>query len=151
MRLSQYLFCCVVFTLAALTGCSSTEYKHTDLVNQIVRFRPGYAGLTHRICSKKKWNGDCENWDIIEYSIRGQAGRMRFVELGFICIVGGRRFKIDPDWPQLARYGVKDNGWFQPKTREIVETMDYKDVQKLVDAGTYCYSERTYPDGIPFQ
>ena len=145
------IWCLFVLAICmAFVGCASTPMPHNDLINQIVRMRPGYAGLTHRICAKKKWTGECTNWDLIEYQIRNQEGRMRFIDLGFICMVGGRRFKLDPNLPQFVRYGDVDHGWFSPKTTEIVETLSYKDVQKMVDAGTYCFSERVYPDGIPF-
>jgi hypothetical protein len=151
MRAMNYAFMglMLVIWFFIVTGCAGQVYPHGDIMNQILRMRNGYSGLTHRVCAEKNWLGDCKKWDIIEYQIRNKEGRMRFIDLGFVCSVGGRRYKLNPDLPEFVRYQTKTCFLCTPQT-VIVERLDYTKPQKFIDAGTFCYSERVYPDGIDF-
>lgn len=139
------LFFCFIFASCA------TVYPHSALVDQIVAYRPNHSGLTHQVCSKYDWKQDCLNMDLIDYDMQDAATRKRFVDNGFVCSIGGRRFKIDPDNPRFVRYKQNKNCFLFICTNGdtvINEWILASDTQKLLDGHTRCYSERTYPGGL---
>ena len=130
------------------TGWSGTK-EHKPLLQQIVKMRTGYKGLTHKTCVEFDWFGQCEKKTVMEYDMNDAAVRARFVELNFVCDLGGRRYKIDPAAPQFVRYDRVKRCWFCEKKTEKTEPMPYSDTQKLLDGDLTCWSEREYPAGIP--
>lgn len=154
-------FLLVLFaTLCALafltSGCASVKEgwsgkkEHKPLLEQIVRMRAGYPkGPTNRACLETDWWGKCSHVDTLEYDFYDAAVRARFVELNFVCELGGRRYKIDPDAPQFVRYQRKRKCWlFCPEETTKVEPVPLSDTQRLLDGALTCYSERSYPTGI---
>lgn len=143
----------VAFSMA-LTGCSSIKEgwsgtrEHKPLLEQIVRMRTGHKGLTHKTCVELDWWGKCSNSTLLEYDLNDAKVRARFIELGFVCELGGRRYKIDPDAPQFVRYRRKRPCWLCHEETTKVEPVPFKETQKLLDAALVCYSERTYPAGL---
>lgn len=128
----------------------SGKKEHKPLLEQIVRMRKGFPnGPTNRTCLELDWWGKCSHVDTVEYDFRDAAVRARFVELNFVCELGGRRYKIDPDAPQFVRYQRRRKCWlFCPEETLKVEPVPLSDTQRLLDGALTCYSERTYPSGI---
>lgn len=149
------LFIALFLSAILASGCASVKNgwsgtkEHAPLIEQIVRVRKGYRGLTHQTCVEFDWWGKCSKMTVIEYDMMDAAVRERFVQNAFICQFGGRRYKIDPELPQIVRYQRSRNCWlFCPEVTEKVEPVPFVEVQKLLDGALTCYSERTYPSGI---
>lgn len=131
-----------------LTGCAGQVNPHAPLFKQIVRMRLGHRGLTHQVCSEKNWIGQCQKMDLIEYDLSSAEIRKQFVELQFICKVGGSRYKIDPDQPRFVRF-KRVREWFLAPEKLVVDAqIPITATDRLVNGGTFCYSEKAYPDGL---
>lgn len=131
-----------------LTGCAGQVYPHAPLYEQIVRFRVGHKGPTHQVCLEKGWKGDCQKFDLIEYDLNSAAIRKGFVDLSFICKIAGSRYKIDLDQPRFVRF-KRERKWFlAPEETVIEKEIPYSSTQFLINAATFCYSEKAYPDGV---
>lgn len=133
----------------ALTACSSTQLNpHAPLYKQIVRMRVGHKGLTHQICAEKDWLGRCQKFDLIEYDLNSAEIRKGFVDLQFICLIAGSRYKIDLDQPRFIRI-KRYREWFLGPEKTVVEKqISYSNTQFLINGATFCYSEKAYPDGV---
>lgn len=146
-----WLACAIAMLFVAymLTGCAGgTLNPHAPLFKQIVRMRVGHAGLTHQICAEKNWVGQCQKFDLIEYDLNSAAIRKGFVDFQFICMIANSRYKIDLDQPRFVRF-KRIRKWFLAPEETVVEKeIAYKDTQFLINAGTFCYSEKAYPEGI---
>lgn len=133
---------------AALKNGAGEVREHRPLLEQIVRMRPGHKGLTHQTCISFNYWGDCTASTLIEYDLADKATRQRFVENLFVCRIGGRRFKIDPDAPQFVRYQRKRPWFLAPEETKIIEAVPAAATQRLLDGRTECWSEKAYPSGI---
>lgn len=135
-------------------GCSSVKQgwsgtrEHKPLLEQIVRMRSGHKGITHQTCVELDWWGKCSKSTLLEYDLNDAQVRARFIALGFVCELGGRRYKIDPDAAQFVRYQRKRPCWLCKEETTKVEPVPFKETQKLLDAALVCYSERVYPSGL---
>lgn len=137
-----------------VVGCASVKqgwsgtYSHRPLLEQIVRMRPGYKGLTHQICAERDWFGECKRMDLVEYNLQDQKVRANFVALQFRCKIGGYRYKFYDGGPYFARYKRQKKCWLCKTETVIEKTIPMSNTQYLIDAGTYCWSEQAYPDGV---
>jgi hypothetical protein len=130
-------------------GCVSQGSPRSEVSHQIMKPRDGYKGLTNQICLQYKFAGGCEKYDVVEYDLNDAKVRSDLISFGFVCKIAGRRFKIDPDQAGFARYEAKRACWlFCKKKVEIVERVPVSNYKYLIDAGTVCYSERVYTDGL---
>lgn len=132
-----------------LSACAGNPVApHAPLFKQIVRMRVGHAGLTHQVCAEKNWLGACQKFDLIEYDLSSAAIRKGFVDFQFICMVAGSRYKIDPDQPRFVRFKTVQDWFLAPKRLVVDKEIPSSNSQLLINAGTFCYSEKAYPDGV---
>jgi hypothetical protein len=144
--MKNYVF---VWILLILTGCATTPNEHREFFKEVLSFRDGYKGLTNKICVDRRWDDKCLNWSISEYSLENPEVRKGLIDMSFVCKVAGRRFKIDPDQPGLARYKEDRPCWLCKKETTIVERISLKDnLPYLIAAATICYSQNFYTDGM---
>ena len=139
----------LLYTLLALPliSCQTSEraLRH-PLSNQILKPRVGHSGLTNNACEEKDSTGKCTKEGIKEYSFDDQTFRDSVNKLGFICNVGGRRFKICLDKPGLCRFSyIKKGALFWKKTKMNEEYIPSLNYQYLLDANTKCFSKEVYP------
>lgn len=137
--------CWLAFTL---TGCAGQTYPHAPLFKQIVRMRPGHSGLTHQVCAERDWLGKCKKFDLLEYDLQNAEVRAQLSELEFICKVAGSRYKIDKDQPRLIRIKYERKCWLCKKEPVVEKAIMWNATNILLDSGTFCYSEKAYPDGL---
>lgn len=146
----------IAAALFLLSGCATVKegfggvYYHKPLLKQILRAREGFKGLTNRICAEKNWFGECTKYDIVAYDLEQKGVRDDLVALQFRCVIGGKRYKIDPVAPQFIRYryptecflGVWpcDRGELQKVSPISVTKTDY-----LISANAVCWSHKAYP------
>ena len=132
-----------------LTSCSGTQLNpHAPLFKQIVRMRVGHKGLTHQVCAEKDWVGRCQKFDLLEYDLNSAAIRKGFVDFQFICLIANSRYKIDLDQPRFVRFKRIRKWFLAPEETVIEKELPYSNTQFLINAGTFCYSEKAYPDGL---
>ena len=117
--------------LSAFVGCVSVpqSYPRGDLAHQILHVRTG-LGLSSRTVV-----------DVVRYDLADQGMRKQFGDLGFVCKLGGRRFEVCPDQPGFCRYTYSG---FWPFRSQHVEYVAQVEEQRLVQAGTVCFSKRVY-------
>lgn len=136
------LFLALACLLVLATSCGTApQYPRHPLVEQILKPRQGYTGLTNRACKNYNEKNECTVWEIIEYKLEDPVFRATATKLGIICNVAGKRFKICPDHPALCRITYK--GFiFKTKKTDYLPITDY---QFLIDANTRCMSLESYP------
>lgn len=124
--------------LFLLSSCATS--KASPLIEQEMRFRPGHDGPTHQWCSKTLL-GACLERSIIEYKFQDPETFERLMEVQLVCKVGEKRFRICDGGlcttervPTLTVFGIP----WKWETKVIEKIQVPKDVQRLIDAGTYC-------------
>jgi hypothetical protein len=138
-----------VWALTALDGCSSVIRSENPLLKQVLKYRPGHQGLTHHACTEIDGFGNCKSWVDSEKDPRDIEVRKQLIDLGFRCLIGGKRYKLDPDAPQYVRYKTSSDCWLFCKSHtDKVDPIPMDPAQRFIDSGTECYSEQAYPDGI---
>lgn len=150
--ITMILCVALMFVFALLSSCANEEFGTNPLSKQIVRFRQGHKGPTHQVCSERNFWGTCLKHDDTEYDLTNIEVRRSFRTLGFICIVGGQpigksRFKIDDQTPQLVHLDVTNTCWLC-NPQKVYTYFSFEKPQFLIDAGTVCYSENSYPNGV---
>lgn len=131
-----------------LTSCAGQTYPHAPMFKQIIRMRAGHSGLTHQVCAEKDWMGRCQKFDLLEYDLSSADIRKQLVDLEFICKVAGSRFKIDRDAPRLIRIRWDKPCWLCKREPVVDKAILWSATPYLLNAGTFCYSEKAYPDGL---
>lgn len=132
-----------------LGGCALFQtkpeiYPAHELVKELLVPRENHKGLTNANCAAFDDSGKCTNfvirdWDLEDANIRTQLNR-----LNFICTVGLKRYKVCQDKPGLCRITSVKSCWLcAPKPIEE-DYIPQSDVQKLLNAGTQCFSEDIY-------
>lgn len=135
----------ILLSLLLFGACASEPvliYRH-ELADQILKPREGYKGLTNRACTSYK-DGKCSSYVVEDRLLEDAQFRETVNKLGFICNVGGRRFKVCQDKPGLCRIWFTDCGLFCRKKRheEYVPASNYR---FLLDAKTRCFAKDKYP------
>lgn len=124
-------------------GCATLPkpyVKHT-LIDQILRPRPGYTGLTNSHCALWE-NDECKKVEIEERQLTPEF-RIMANDFKFICNIGGRRFKICLDKEGFCRLEeVPSCLLCKTKTKEIF--IPITDYQYLLDANTKCFNKEKY-------
>ena len=141
----------VLFVGLTVLHCA-TSYPEKDLVSQILRARAEFPGyLTNTSC--EKYVGDeCKGgYKLSSYDLKDPVVREKLVRLDFICSVGGRRFKIDPDKPGFVRLNQieKCARWdvLHVFCQRVVE-QEFLGIEPwdfLVDADVRCFQKNRYP------
>lgn len=126
--------------LVSLVSCAT--YNHGALIEQELRFRPGYKGLTHAVNDEFLWIR--YNFRIVEYDFLNPADLRRLREIKLVCKVGERRFHVCADRPGLCS-NFKDEKTFLgiPLDTELQsEVLGFPDdLQVLIDTNTYCAAQ----------
>lgn len=125
--------------IVGLWGCVTEELSRSPLLAQILRPRPGYEGLTHKMCVKKDILGSCK-----AYEITGYPATKDFVDelnsLHFVCKAGKKRTKpcFQKSFGICHHYST---GWAFWK-KETVEFTDFKsNYDKLINSTLVCFSQ----------
>lgn len=130
----------ILLVLCLLTNCASREaLPPNPLYKQILKVRAGHDGLTNSYC--KKYNGNtCEDLHIEVYSLKDPAIRYLIgVELGFVCSIAGKRYKVCYDKEGFCRFHYEKTGLFSKK---LVETyMPLHPLEYHVRADTKCVTK----------
>lgn len=132
--------------LAACAGVPDFVPRHV-FIDQILTPRRGMVGLTNRACSGADEKGACKGFDIVEYKLDDEQTRKDFNTLGFICNIGGRRFKVCMDKPGFCRisYKKKCTLGIVCHTKLLEEYLPVADYEFLLKAKTRCFQKDTYP------
>lgn len=132
-----------VLMLIFVASCSSQIYYKHELVQQILKPRTGFKGLTNRICLE--YNGPvCKRPVITEYLFEDQMFRNSVNKLGFICKVASKRYKICIDKPGLCRISYKRSGFLNLGRERLEDYLPASNYQYLIDAGTKCFQKAEY-------
>ena len=144
MRTSFYFsFLCFSLWLFLLLLSSCTTLEHGPLIDQELRFRPGYDGLTHATCLEFLDTG-CIRQSVVSYSFQDPSTLKRLRDVRLICKVGERRFHVCPDKPALCSNFEEIKEFLGiPYTTKLVTEILYvpEDMKTLLDAGTYCAAQ----------
>jgi hypothetical protein len=134
-----YLF--VVLFLFA--GCVSRDiYPRHVLIDQILVPRANHSDLTNRACMG--YEGDkCIKEEVVDYDMDDDETRKRLNQLGFICKIAGKRYKVCMDKPGFCRMSYKKKNWFA-KPQRYESFIPITDYQFLIDAKTRCFNKERY-------
>lgn len=136
-----------LFFLVFLNGCASRppEYSRPALASQILHPRPGYKGLTSSTC-KYDDKGKCV-LDIFDYDLNDKEVRKELRDLGFICRIQGRIYRIAQEIPGLI-WEKYDQSCFLMfcGSRKVIDqdVILISEYQRLLNAETVCYSWQKY-------
>lgn len=141
------------FLLLLLLGCATTPelFPEQPLADQRLKLRTDRVGeLTYSVClAKDPKTGHCTNQVIKGIDLRKESERKRLNDLNFVCNLNGDRFKICKDSAGLCEIGRKKECTlviFCKETPVVVRRIDaVEDAQRLIDAGTRCFSRDKYP------
>lgn len=95
----------LVLFLSVISGCSSLKtLNRPPLIDQLISIRPNYVGyLTNTNCLE--YDGStCIKYEIIKYDLRNETVRKKLNDFGFICEIGGQRFKVCFDKPGFCQF-----------------------------------------------
>lgn len=146
--LNSFLSYCFVVLACLLPSCAS---HHGPLIEQELRFRPGYNGLTHTTCTE--FLDSCLEQSVLVYDFSDESVLKRLRDVRLICKVGDRRFYICPDEPALCSnfeeiktfLGVPYSTALQSEKLKVPE-----DIQTLIDADTYCAAQSSVSENGMF-
>lgn len=139
---------------AILAGCSTLkqgfggEQSHKPLMEQILVMLPGHAGLVNQICRTRGWWGDCTDWSRPEYSLDDADTRANLIKLSFRCKIAGKHYVVNPDKAEFIRYERFRPCWLCKEKTEVVDAIPFDKTEFLISAGTTCWSDKTYPEGV---
>jgi hypothetical protein len=109
--------------------------------------RPGQPALSNRACEAWDEKGVCTNYVVKYYALSDATFRKTVNDLQFMCVIGGRVFKVCLDKPGFCRHTTEKHctlGVFcQSKRHE--EFIPIEPLQFHLDAGTQCFSDDRYP------
>lgn len=130
-------------SLLILAGCASAPpvvYPRNALVNEILRPRTGYKGLTNRACSKTDPKMGCVAYEVKDYLLDDLPTRKSLSDLVFVCNVAGKRYKVCPDKAGLCRKHC-EGFIFKSCEEDFLPITGY---QFLIDSATKCASQAVY-------
>ena len=81
---------------------------------------------------------------IKEYDLQDANFRKEANDFGFICNLGGKRYKICLDKPGFCRISYK-NGFLGIGKKKIEEYVPAVPYQYLIDANLKCFNKDEYP------
>lgn len=131
----------IIILLTLFIGCSTREpLPPNPLYNQILKVRNGHDGLTNSYCEKYKGN-KCESLKIVTYSLKDPKMRYRLgVELGFICYIAGKRYKVCYDKEGFCRFTYERSNLVFKKLVE--KYIPLHPLEYHIQANTKCYSNK---------
>jgi len=128
-----------------VNSCATEQtYPRNALVNQILKPRPGYTGLTNRACEVWDVKNICTTWVIKEY-ILDEPTRKTLSGLDFICNISGHRYKVCLDKEGFCRTSYYGCGFLNMKQCKKEEYLPVSNYQFLLDANTKCFNKYAYP------
>ena len=144
------LFVAMLVLVQFLSSCSTSKiekYPRSNLVNQILKFRDGYDGLTNRACDKWSEDGQCIEFKVINYDLLDLETRRMLRDLKFICKIAGERFKIKLEQAVFERDDFYKCGFLKLKTCVDKKIINVTEKDLLKNAGTKCFSMSSYDFG----
>lgn len=149
---------CLGLSLAALaallslsTSCARAVVRRSPLIEQILIPRLGHgAKLTNSACLKYEGQR-CSNLEILDYDLADTGLRKSLNDFGFICSVGGKRFKICLDKPGFCRREFSQRCFLGicGKRRLKAETYVEAREDSMLASDTRCYNEAKYEGLLP--
>lgn len=121
-------------------GCAAQLDKRPELVEQLLRPRPGYNGLTNSVCTKKDFIGTCQELSVINYDLKDADTRTRLIQAEIVCNVKQAVYRICADKPGICQYAEK--GWFFDKNLTETDYIPIDQYQRLLDAQIMCVSRK---------
>ncbi len=133
------------FPLLLLSGCATSppSYPQHPLVDQILRPRPGYTGLTNSFCTRFE-DDECKELVVQDHPLTPEF-RKQLNDFKFICNVAGRRFKICIEKEGLCRYEIEKRDCFLCRDRVKQVFIPITDYQYLLNANAKCFNRERYP------
>lgn len=138
---SFFLFLFWLFAFCLVISCITP--LHDALLDQELRARPGYLGLTNAVC-KRFLGGSCLDQDITLYSFQDEATLKRLRAIRLVCKVGEKRFHVCGDKPALCSNTYESKSFLGVEyTTKIVTEILYipEDLQTLIDTKAYCAAQ----------
>lgn len=133
----------LMITAFVLSACSTEVYPRHALVEQILKPRAGHKGLTNRVCLE--YSGDtCVRDEIVEYFLTDSQFRKTAADLGFVCKVGEKRYKICRDEPGFCRTTYRKQGFLGLRKEKVVEFLPVDNYDFLIAAKTRCFQKDRY-------
>lgn len=133
----------------SLNACSTaqTKYPRHRLNEQILMVRPGHPGLTNNACEAWDEKGACTTFVVKDYLLTDQTFRNTVNDLGFMCVLGNRVFRVCRDKPGFCRvtYEKKCQAVVFCKRERHEEFIPMEPLQYHLDAATHCFSDDEYP------
>lgn len=135
----------VTVLLIFLSSCASLEtYKELPLEKQILKYRSGFKGLTHRYCDKYNEKGECLLYAVKEYDLTEPDNRKLLRDLSFICKIAHKRYKILKDEPLFANDDYYKCGFLNLKRCRKRNVINVTKTTFLIQANTKCFSYKNY-------
>lgn len=127
-------------------GCATSEqYPENALYEKILTVRPGHDGcLTNRSCTEYDKNNECLNYKIDDYSLSDDSLRKQLNDFNFICMIGGRLFKVCIDKPGFCRHWYRACGFLGMNKCRQEEYLPISDYSYHLNAQTKCWSFNAY-------
>lgn len=147
--MSLLRFLAVVMGTIGVVGCTTAPviYPEHPLVDQILKVRAGHDGkLTNRTVPAPDAQGLVVPI-IKDYPLDDPEFRKTVNELGFICNIGGKRFKICTDKPGFCRFSHAKKCFLGLLCRDGELLEEYLPVEKygfLLDANARCAKREKY-------
>lgn len=140
MLVSKSLFCIFLSSLSLSCSSAPKVYPRHELVEQILKPRPGYKGLTNRVCSSVNDKKECvytvTDYDLFDVNFRKNANTFNFT-----CNIGGKRYKVCQDKPGFCHFTYKGLWPFRKKIEDYLPITNY---DFLLSAKTVCANEKLY-------
>lgn len=140
LRLSL-IFASLLGSSCATVDKTSSQYA---LVDQILKPRLGYVGLTNRICDHVDEKGKCV-YVVTEYKLEDADFRKKVNDLGFICNLAGKRYKICLSKAGLCRMQRVSCGFLCHEVREVEYLPVPDKYQFYIDGNLRCFQKDKYP------
>ena len=143
MKLNCFSFLFYSLLCFVFLAISCTSLTHDPLIDQELRARPGFAGLTNTTC-RSIFFGVCSHQDVLVYSFGDEATLKRLRAVKLICKVGEKRFHICGDKPALCSNSYEAKSFLGVAyTTKIVTEILYipEDLDTLIDAKAYCAAQ----------
>lgn len=131
-----------------LNNCGSEQiYPQHPLAQEILSPRPGHEGkLTNQSCLKYEGE-NCTSWSVKDYDLSIQATRDELNNLGFICKIVGKRYKVCKDSIGFCRMTYQQNcflGFMCGDASETIGKFPMTPYQNVLDANVKCFNEQYY-------
>jgi hypothetical protein len=145
-QISRLLFLLPLTFSACAT--KPVQYSRPPLAEQVLIVLPGHTGLVSHM--RKYDDGDKFHWDDVEYDLNDEATRSGLIRLKFACKVNKEPYLIAEHSAALIKVQYTDDcfwPWCKKRVERVIDRIPFSDYQRLLNAGTVCFSWLAYPPG----